>query len=82
METFLRGQKRFRRCTNVSYKTGHDPLTILKSIQNHLADLTMLSSLERTEKNERRAGGVHYRYELAVYPEIIVETHESIKNQS
>ena len=37
---------------------GHDPLTTLKSIQNHLADLTMLGFLERTEQNEGRAGGV------------------------
>ena len=31
---------------------GHDPLTISKSIQNHLADLMMLGFLERTEQNE------------------------------
>jgi Cdc6-like AAA superfamily ATPase len=65
----------------VARNWGHDPLTTLKSIQNHLADLTMLGFLERTEQNEGRAGGVHYRYELALDPEIILETRESIENQ-
>ncbi|MYL15323.1 orc1/cdc6 family replication initiation protein [Halorubrum xinjiangense] len=60
---------------------GHDPLTTLKSIQNHLADLTMLGFIERTEQNEGRAGGVHYRYELTLDPDIILETRESIENQ-
>ena len=59
----------------------HDPLTILKSIQNHLADLTMLGFLDRTEQNEGRAGGAHYRYELALDPEIVLETRDSIESE-
>ncbi|WP_200530620.1 orc1/cdc6 family replication initiation protein [Halorubrum sp. LN27] len=66
----------------VARKWGHDPLTTLKSIQNHLADLTMLGFLERSEQNEGRAGGVHYRYELALDPDIVLETRESIETQS
>lgn len=58
---------------------NHDPLTTLKSIQNHLADLTMLGFLERTERNQGRAGGAHYRYELTLDPEIVLETRESIE---
>jgi hypothetical protein len=37
--------------------------------------------LERSEQNERRAGGVHYRYELALDPEIVLETRESIETR-
>ena len=61
---------------------GHDPLTTLKSIQNHLADLTMLGFLERTERNEGRAGGAHYQYELALDPGIVLETRASIEAES
>ena len=57
----------------------HDPLTTLKSVQNHLADLTMLGFLDRTEQNEGRAGGVHFKYELMLDPEIVLETRQSIE---
>ncbi|GAB3412037.1 DNA replication protein Orc8 [Haloparvum alkalitolerans] len=57
----------------------YDPLTTLKSVQNHLADLTMLGFLERTERNEGRAGGAHYQYELALDPELVLDTRESIE---
>jgi len=57
----------------------YDPLTTLKSVQNHLADLTMLGFLERTEQNEGRAGGVHFQYELTLDPEIVLETRQSIE---
>ncbi|WP_418284154.1 hypothetical protein [Halorubrum sp. DTA46] len=58
------------------------PLTTLKSIQNHLADLTMLGFLERTEHNEGRAGGAHYQYELALDPTIVLETRDAIESES
>lgn len=58
---------------------GHDPLTTLKSIQNHLSDLTMLGFLERSEQNRGRAGGAHYQYELTLDPEVVLETRESIE---
>jgi orc1/cdc6 family replication initiation protein len=61
---------------------GHDPLTTLKSIQNHLSDLTMLGFLERSEQNRGRAGGAHYQYELTLDPEVILETRESIEAES
>ena len=63
----------------VSRSWDHDPLTTLKSVQNHLADLTMLGFLERTEQNEGRAGGAHYQYELALDPDLVLETRESIE---
>ena len=61
---------------------GHDPLTTLKSIQNHLSDLTMLGFLERSEQNRGRAGGAHYQYELTLDPEVVLETRESIEVES
>ena len=64
---------------NITNEWNHDPLTTLKSIQNHLSDLTMLGFLERTEQNEGRAGGAHYQYELTLDPEIIIETRQSIE---
>ncbi|RLM89867.1 cell division control protein Cdc6 [Halobellus sp. Atlit-38R] len=58
---------------------NHEPLTTLKSLQNHLGDLTMLGFLDRTEQNNGRAGGAHYQYELTLDPEIVLETRESIE---
>ncbi|CAI49639.1 Orc1-type DNA replication protein [Natronomonas pharaonis DSM 2160] len=66
----------------VAGRWSRDPLTTLKSIQNHLADLTMLGFLERTEQNEGRAGGVHYQYELTLDPEIVLETRASIETDA
>jgi Cdc6-like AAA superfamily ATPase len=63
----------------ITNEWNHDPLTTLKSIQNHLSDLTMLGFLERTEQNEGRAGGAHYQYELILDPEIIIDTRNSIE---
>ena len=61
---------------------GHDPLTTLKSIQNHLSDLTMLGFLDRSEQNRGRAGGAHYQYELTLDPGVVLETRESIESES
>ena len=66
----------------VTRSWDHDPLTTLKSIQNHLSDLTMLGFLERSEQNKGRAGGAHYQYELTLDPEIVLETRESIEAES
>lgn len=63
----------------VATRWNYDPLTTLKSIQNHLADLTMLGFLERTEQNDGRAGGVHYQYELTLDSAIVLETRHSIE---
>jgi len=73
-------QKRYQKMyVDITNEWNHDPLTTLKSIQNHLSDLTMLGFLERTEQNEGRAGGAHYQYELTLDPEIIIETRQSIE---
>ena len=61
---------------------NYDPLTTLKSIQNHLSDLTMLGFLERSEQNKGRAGGAHYQYELALDSSVVLETRETIESES
>lgn len=38
--------------------------------------------LERSEQNKGRAGGVHYRHELALDSDTVLETGESIETQS
>lgn len=48
----------------VSY-LDKDPLSD-RSVHSHLNELTMLGILNRREFNEGRAGGVYYKYELAV----------------
>ena len=58
---------------------SHDLLTTLKSVQNHLVDLTMLGFLERTERNDDRADGIHYLYELTLDPEVVFGTWEAIE---
>ena len=65
---------------NVATNWGHDPLTTLKSIQNHLADLTMLGFLDRTERNEGRAGGVHFKYELVMDADAVLETRRDLES--
>lgn len=66
----------------VAQRRHQDPLTTLKSIQNHLADLTMLGFLERNEHNDGRAGGAHYQYGLALDPTIVLETRDAIEAES
>jgi hypothetical protein len=53
----------------------------LKSVQNHLADLTILGFLEQPERNGGRADGIHYLYELTLDPEIVLETREAIETE-
>jgi len=45
-----------------------DPLTTLKSIQNHLSDLYMLGFLQRTDRNRGKSGGRYYEYSLDLDP--------------
>jgi len=71
-----------REYERISTKRGRDPLTTLKSIQNHLSDLTMLGFLDRTEQNDGRAGGARYQYELALDPHIVLEMRDAIESAS
>nr|WP_082682237.1 orc1/cdc6 family replication initiation protein [Haloferax profundi] len=58
---------------------GSDPLTTLKSVQDHLSDLHMLGFLRRDGQNRGESGGRYYEYELDLDPDIILETREEIE---
>jgi orc1/cdc6 family replication initiation protein len=56
-----------------------EPLTTLKSIQDHLSDLYMLGFLQRYERNKGLSGGQYFEYELDLDPEIVIETRRDIE---
>ncbi|MFC7131442.1 AAA family ATPase [Haloferax chudinovii] len=58
---------------------GHDHLTSLKSIQNHLDDLHMLGFLIRTDENKGQTGGRSYRWEVDMNLETVIEAREEIE---
>jgi orc1/cdc6 family replication initiation protein len=59
---------------SVAEERGDDPLTTLKSIQNHLGDLQMLGFLVRHEVNEGQSGGYYYTHELDMDADVVFET--------
>lgn len=58
---------------------GVDPLTSLKSIQDHLSDLHMLGFLHKNERNKGLNGGQYYEHELDLDPAIVLETRNEMK---
>jgi orc1/cdc6 family replication initiation protein len=58
---------------------GADPLTSLKSVQNHLSDLHMLGFLQREDRNQGEGGGRYYEYEMDLDPEVVLEAREEIE---
>ena len=56
-----------------------DPLTTLKSIQNHLSDLHMLGFLRRIDRNRGESGGRYYEYSLDLDPEIVLDIRGEIE---
>lgn len=63
----------------VATACGADPLTTLKSIQDHLSDLHMLGFLQRHEQNQGLSGGQYYEYELDLDPDVVVEMRKDIE---
>ena len=61
------------RYESVAESHAVDPLTTLKSIQNHLSDLHMLGFLQRRDRNHGEGGGRYYEYQLDLDPEIVIE---------
>lgn len=57
----------------IAEKRGDDPLTTLKSIQNHLSDLQMLGFLIRHEVNKGQSGGYYYTHELDMESDVVFE---------
>jgi len=58
-----------------------DPLTTLKSIQNHLSDLHMLGFLRRIDRNRGESGGRYYEYSLDLDPEIVRDIRGEIESE-
>jgi orc1/cdc6 family replication initiation protein len=68
-----------RQYESVANSWNHDPLTTLKSIQDHLSELHMLGFLSRRDNNQGVSGGQYYEYELDMEPEIIISTRTEIE---
>lgn len=68
-----------RQYESVANSWNHDPLTTLKSIQDHLSELHMLGFLSRRDNNQGMSGGQYYEYELDMEPEIIISTRTEIE---
>ncbi|MUV57166.1 ORC complex protein Cdc6/Orc1 [Halogeometricum rufum] len=60
---------------------AYDPLTSLKSIQNHLGTLEMLGFLSKTEYNDGKRGGSYFVYELSVDTDAVFEAREQIERE-
>lgn len=58
---------------------GADPLTSLKSVQNHLSDLHMLGFLQREDRNQGEGGGRYYEYEMDLDSSVVLEAREEIE---
>jgi len=78
-ETPARSKTIKARYENVADSHTVDPLTTLKSIQNHLSDLHMLGFLRRTDRNQGESGGRYYEYSLDLDPEIVLDIRSEIE---
>ncbi|NLV03622.1 orc1/cdc6 family replication initiation protein [Haloferax volcanii] len=65
----------------VARSWGVEPLTTLKSIQDHLSDLHMLGFAKRYDRNEGLSGGQYYEYELDLDSDLVLETREQIEHE-
>lgn len=59
----------------------YEPLSSLKSIQNHLHELHMLGFLTRTEHNEGQSGGSYFEYALTCSAEMVIEVRDAIEQE-
>ena len=60
---------------------GVDPLTTLKSIQNHLSNPHMLGFLKRTDRNRGESGGQYYEYSLNFDADIVLAIRDEIETE-
>ncbi|MDS0300252.1 orc1/cdc6 family replication initiation protein [Halogeometricum sp. S1BR25-6] len=68
------------RYQTVADSWGTDPLTTLKSVQDHLSDLHMLGFLRRSEQNKGESGGRYFEYQSELDPELILDVRERIEH--
>lgn len=66
----------------VARACGTEPLTTLKSVQDHLSDLYMLGFLQRYERNQGLNGGQYYEHELDLDPEVVIKTRKVIEGSA
>ena len=78
-ETPARSKTIKTRYESVADSHAVDPLTTLKSIQNHLSDLHMLGFLRRTDRNRGESGGRYYEYSLDLDPEMVLDIRGEIE---
>jgi cell division control protein 6 len=77
-ETPARSKEIMRRYRVVATDRGEEPLTTLEGMRNHLSDLVMLGFLDRTEKNEGRAGGRNHLYTLNMDAAVVFEVCDDL----
>ncbi|MFC7201761.1 orc1/cdc6 family replication initiation protein [Halospeciosus flavus] len=80
-DTPARSKEIRERYEMVAENHGHEPLTTLKSVQNHLSDLKMLGFLSVTEHNVGKRGGSYYTYELTLDAEAVFDARETIERE-
>ncbi|QDX41020.1 orc1/cdc6 family replication initiation protein [Salarchaeum sp. JOR-1] len=80
-ETPARSKTIKTRYEQVAQSHASDPLTTLKSIQNHLADLHMLGFFRRNGQNHGERGGRYYEYDLDLDADIILDVRDDIETE-
>ncbi|MFN1125639.1 hypothetical protein ABCN43_04830 [Halobacterium salinarum] len=80
-ETPARSKTIKTRYETVADSHAVDPLTTLKSIQNHLSDLHMLGFLQRTNRNRGESGGRYYEYSLDLDPDVVLDIRREIETE-
>jgi len=58
-----------------------DPLTTLKSIQNHLSDLHRLGFYKRTDRNRGESGGRYYEYSPDLDADVVLTVRDEIETE-
>jgi cell division control protein 6 len=78
-ETPARVREIYPRYRTIAERSDVDPL-VRRRMHDHLADLAMVGILERTARNEGRAGGQYYEYEFTVGQELVLDVIEELDN--
>lgn len=66
---------------SVANKRGVEPLSTLKSVQDHLNTLTMLGFFSRNEHNDGLSGGSYYTYELGLDANDVIEIRDKLEEE-
>jgi len=80
-ETPARSKEIMQTYLRVAKKRAEEPLTTLKSIQNHLSDLYMLGFLLRSEENEGRKGGSYHEYDLDMDADVVFAVCDKLNRE-